>query len=309
MSKTKKRRKRKKRSKGKKRKRKTRKADFEGEKCAPKSKEKILDFTCYTSSSLHKLRELWNARHNDHKIISNEPREIWYALKRYLRRSCNRESCWLRQKFAKFNLTNELTNYTFAPKQPKEWKKKPYEWLSSVEISQVMKQYEKAYPCFEFLGPSPIDYDNHMMYGECVWEELCQFNLKSFIKRGKTKIGIVFNLDSHKKEGSHWMAMFIDVRKREIYWFDSYGEKSPRRLRKFMVKVQKQSKKLGDKYTIKENKIRHQYSRSECGMYCLYFIIELLRGRETFESLTTKRINDKLPKKLRKHYFNLNLNN
>ena len=25
-----------------------------------------------------------------------------------------------------------------------------------------------------------------------------------------------------------------------------------------------------------ENKTRHQYSNSECGMYCLYFIVKLL---------------------------------
>ena len=27
------------------------------------------------------------------------------------------------------------------------------------------EQYEKTYKCFEFLGPSPIDYDTHKMYG------------------------------------------------------------------------------------------------------------------------------------------------
>ena len=28
------------------------------------------------------------------------------------------------------------------------------------------KQYENAYHCFEFLGPSPIDYDEHISHGE-----------------------------------------------------------------------------------------------------------------------------------------------
>ena len=41
-----------------------------------------------------------------------------------------------------------------------------------------MKQYENVYKCFEFLGPSPIDYDTHMHNGDCVWEDLCEFNLK-----------------------------------------------------------------------------------------------------------------------------------
>ena len=77
---------------------------------------------------------------------------------------------------------------TFAPLQPISWKRKPTEWLSSVDIQKVMKQWENAYKCFEFIGPTPIDFDSHKLYGECVWEELCKFNLSSFLKKNKTKI-------------------------------------------------------------------------------------------------------------------------
>ena len=83
------------------------------------------------------------------------------------------------------------------PAAPEEWTKKPDEWLSTVDIQKVMKQWENSYPCFEFLGPSPIDYDKQQLFGECVWEELCKFSLKSCKKRGKYKIGIIFNLDIH----------------------------------------------------------------------------------------------------------------
>ena len=50
-----------------------------------------------------------------------------------------------------------------------------------------MNQYEKTYKSFEFLGPSPIDYDKHLAYGECVWEELCEFSLKKLWKIIKQK--------------------------------------------------------------------------------------------------------------------------
>ena len=50
---------------------------------------------------------------------------------------------------------------------------------------KFMKQYEKTYKSFDFLGPSPIDYDYKMLYDECVWEELCKFNLKNMIMKGK----------------------------------------------------------------------------------------------------------------------------
>ena len=81
-----------------------------------------------------------------------------------------------------------------------------------------MKQYEKKYPKFDFIGPSPIDYDKHLAYGECVWEELCEFSLKKSLSEGKTQIGIIFNLDKHNEDGSHWIAMYINADKKHIYF-------------------------------------------------------------------------------------------
>ena len=42
--------------------------------CSPESKLENVnknDFTCYTDEDLHKLRNMWNARHPDAKIESN----------------------------------------------------------------------------------------------------------------------------------------------------------------------------------------------------------------------------------------------
>ena len=285
-----------------KKKKKTRKLKI---KCAPKAKNETLPYTCYTAKGLHKIKNIWNKKHPDRKIKSNRPRNIWRALQYALNKSCNRETCWLKQKFIKEDIDLETKEYTFAPEAPKEWKENPNEWLTSIDILEVMKQYERTYKCFDFIGPSPIDYDKHIAYGECVWEELCEFSLKKQLKEGKTKIGIVFNLDPHNKPGSHWVAMFIHTKKKEIYYLDSYGEKIPRQIKKFAKKVQKQSLKIGDKkeYKLIENKRRHQFSESECGMYSLYFIIQMLKGT-TFKKFTSKRIKDNYMMKLRKIYFN-----
>ena len=176
-------------------------------------------FSCYTDNALHKMRKLWNIRHPRNKIKSNDPKEIWNSLKANLASSCDKESCWLRSKFMEGNVDSELLNYTFAPKAPREWKNKPDEWLSSVDIESVMKQYEKFYKCFVFLGPSPIDYDRHKLYGECVWEELCKFNLSEEIKKNKNKIGVIFNTHPHYKSGEHWISMFINIKKKIYHLF------------------------------------------------------------------------------------------
>lgn len=276
--------------------------DYKKAKCAP-NPGKTQAFSCYTEEALHKMRYIWNMRHPDCKIESTNAREIWNQLRDYIGETCSIESCWLKQKFIKNHLDEELLSYTFAPKRPDEWKRNPTEWLSSLDILAVMKQYERRYKCFNFIGPSPIDYDTHIYDGECVWEELCEFSLKDHIKNGKNKVGIIFNLDPHYLNGSHWVAVFINIKKKIIYYFDSYGEKSEAQIKKFMETVKKQGKSLGIDFTIKENSIRHQYSDSECGMYSLYFIIEMLKDKDP-EYFLKNKIHDKEVMRLRKEYFN-----
>lgn len=270
--------------------------------CAPNPNQ-TSDFTCYTDDALDKMKQLWNARHPDHKIEDTETKKIWEKLKLYMSGTCNSEMCWLKQNFIKNDIGNEILNYTFAPEAPEEWKKNPIEWLSSIDILNVMKQYEKLYKCFEFLGPSPIDYDTHMLFNECVWEELCHFSLSEYIKKGKNKIGIIFNLDPHYKSGSHWVALFINIKKGKVYFFDSYGIKPHNQIKKFINNVIKQGEQLNIKFNYEYNQKRHQYGNTECGMYSLNFIIENLKDTNISE-LFDKKINDEKMVNLRKVYFN-----
>ena len=163
--------------------------EYYKEKCSPNPDNNNKN-TCYSDSALTKMKKYWNARHPRDKLTTDDTVEIWKFFKNKMSSICHRESCWLRSKFMAGKLDNELLNYTFAPIAPTEWKSKPNEWLSSLDIEAVMRQYERFYKCFEFMGPSPIDYNFHKLYGECVWEELCNFNLSEQIKRNKNKIGL-----------------------------------------------------------------------------------------------------------------------
>ena len=98
-------RKRKKHNKTRKKKRKKRK--LKKVKCSPKLKKDQLNFTCYTKDSLHKLKNIWNKKHPDRKILSNNPRKIWMGLRKALKESCNRESCWLRHKCFKEDIDKQ----------------------------------------------------------------------------------------------------------------------------------------------------------------------------------------------------------
>ena len=75
---------------------------------------------------------------------------------------------------------------------------------------------------------------------------------------------------------------------------------------KFVKTVQKQSQQFGEKYDFFENKKRHQYSESECGMYCLFFIIQMLQN-VPFSFFQDNKVEDRLMRELRKVYFNQNI--
>ena len=274
--------------------------------CSPKPKDKLNNFTCYTNNDLIKLRDLWNARHPDVKITSNSPKEIHKKISEHLKDICNNEACWLKQKTIFGKLDSDLAD-SFAPESPEEWKKNPNEWLSSTDIMKVMKQYEKAYKCFDFIGPSPIDFDTRQLYGECVWEELCNFNLEKMIKNGKTKIGIIFNTDPHNKPGQHWISLFINIQKGDIFFFDSTGDDSPPEIKKLINRIKKQGFAMNPpiKFTIDSNEgIEHQYGNTECGVYSIFFIVHMLEDKMTENYLKTHILKDEYIEEFRHIYFN-----
>lgn len=271
-------------------------------KCSPTATDN--SFSCYSDKALEKIKHFWNARHPDAKITAKNDKDIWSALKENMSDVCESEMCWLRQQFMNTEFKSELLNYTFAPLAPKSWNKKPDEWLTSVDIEAVMKQYEYKHKNFLFIGPTPIDFDKQMLYNQCVWDELCKFNLKKLLGKGKTKIGIVFNVDPHNLDGSHWISMFIDINKKYIFFFDSVGDKPPKEITTLIERIKKQAKDLGINLKTIINKKAHQRGDTECGIYSLYLIIQLLQNKKTPKYFLEHRISDKEMLKLRKEYFN-----
>ena len=154
--------------------------------CSPNAKrlkysKKLNNRSCYSGEALKKIGKYWNIRHPDNKIKLDNTETIWKFFKEKFSNTCHNERCWLRQSFIKNN-NSDLLKF-FAPESPKIWHTKPYTWLNSDDIEKVMSQYEYAYKNFEFIGPSPIDFDEIIMHNKCVWEELCNFSLTTKIKK------------------------------------------------------------------------------------------------------------------------------
>jgi hypothetical protein len=188
---------------------------------------------------------------------------------------------------------------------PKEWNSDPDQWLDSNNISDVMKQYEETYPHFKYYGANPIDFAAPDPYDKeaaaekkCLNEDICKLNLKDLLKRGKTHLGFVYNLDPSNKGGSHWIASFTDVPAHKTYYFDSYGMKPPPQIARFMRSMTLQDPEMKLQY----NARRFQFGTSECGTYCLYFLIRMLDG-DSFTDFCKETPRDKEMFKLRKFIY------
>lgn len=219
-----------------------------------------------------------------------------------LGKKCTTQKCWTEQSFIK-NLKqisrDELEKYTFRPDGPDG----RFEWLNTININEVMTQYEKKNPQFKFLGAVPIDFDDFERFG------IKNLNYNNLMKNGKTKLGVVFNLDEHDQPGSHWVSMYSDLEKGQVYFFDSYGTKPEPRIRKLMRRIANYCRVgVGIKnLQVDYNKVRHQYENSECGVYSINFIARLLRG-DSFENICNSKIPDKKINKCRNVYFgNVNI--
>ena len=146
-----------------------------------------------------------------------------------------------------------------------------------------MEQYEKAYPCFSFIGPAPIDYYKRDSRGNCVWGTiLCDATIKQFIQQKKKKIGIIFNTDVHTGPGIHWVSLFMNLSSKDIIYFDSAGGKIPSEIERLVTRWTDEGKTLTPPITFKFHENHpyvHQKENTECGVYSLFVLIHLLEDR------------------------------
>ena len=68
----------------------------------------------------------------------------------------------------------------------------------------------------------------------------------------------------------------------------TYGQEPPDELE---YQLKEQGKSNNKEIKFKVNDVRHQFKNSECGVYCMYFITELIKGR-TFDDVTRNIIRD-----------------
>ena len=174
--------------------------------------------------------------------------------------------------------------------------------MNTIHINEVMEQYEKKNQSFKFMGAVPIDFDKFERFG------IKNLNYNDMLNKGKYQLGFIFNLDEHDQPGSHWVALYANLKEGQVYFFDSYGTRPEDRIRTLMRRIANWYKTTNGKGSrnsklhVTYNKTRHQYENSECGVYSINFIARLLKG-ETFEQICGKKLPDRAVNKCRNVYF------
>ena len=241
--------------------------------CSPHTSNS--DYTCFTKDELlsiiyaynesliNKCMEANNKIDNIDSIINlsgiETKKDLWNKIYYTLKPICESEDCWITIDDIKLN--DKIRFFTFKPKFINYYGKN--EQLDTNDINNVMQQYEKKYNDFHYMGALP-----------------CDFYLIDTIDFSKLKkykyIGIVINLDTHNKSGSHWTSLFINNEDYTIYYFDSLGNKPNKFIKNFIKLYLTKCKKKS--YNVYINKHKHQKKNKECGVYAIYFLVKKLEN-------------------------------
>ena len=122
--------------------------------CAPHRKG---DTSCYTKEQLVKMAKNLNEKESSKIKLTGTKDELWNAIRMHLFDECDYEWEWMDNKTIKKLNDREIKYETFKPPMPTTWLKNKFTWLTTTDILNVMRQYEKLYREFKFFGPVPVD--------------------------------------------------------------------------------------------------------------------------------------------------------
>lgn len=268
-------------------------------KCAPGVN--FSEGSCFSLDQLKRIGNKFNKRYGNIINTSLEKKDLLRSLIKNIKdkKSCEGDACILEINIYDSE-DNDILN-TLRPKGPRYTNK----WLSNLNIDEVMNQYQNKYKSFKYLGTVPSDFE------KIKFLKIKEINFKDMLKNKKHKLGMVINLDTSDGNGTHWVSLYMNLKKRQLYFFDSYGKKPMKSIFNFMNRIYNEftNRNLdynvlhtNKKFKVRYNTIQHQRKNSECGVYSMNFIIRLLNG-EKFSDITKNITDDDKMFECRKSYF------
>lgn len=244
--------------------------------CALYSGKKIGD-VCMSNAAVHAIGNIIGVQGTDKNIIDSAKDKL----------NCTNEKCVLEK------LTNELghdmvkkeINLHLKVKGPTDTK-----LLNNIHIDNTLKQWG-----IRFLDFYPFNF-NMKNYASYSWRNgyvvkepdslasILFSDLYNGVVDGRQYrcCACVINSDTYQGEGKHWMALFADARSNTrftVEFFNSSGNPPVPEWVNWLVKTKSDMELLTMRQKIDTKveilnvtKMRHQKSKSECGLYSLFYI-------------------------------------
>lgn len=165
-------------------------------------------------------------------------------------------------------------------------------WLSNVNLVMYGYRLESLFPNFYFGASHYYDF-----YQNIPFSSFDQF-LEDLPQNTKTRyIGFVLNTASYVDGvGVHWFAVFIDLKKKGVELYDPAGkihskhnqyQHIVREICLLCTRILRKKFHTNETIVLKDNTHAQQKYPGECGIYCLYFIENRLKGH-SFNQITNR---------------------
>ena len=292
---------------------------FRKKHCSPSSDA---EGSCLSKELLVRIGTIINNIEKCGKIdCSQKPKKLHKCIGQEIHKisKCKDEACWqtITDIMGKLSSAEkDEFKFSFKPFMPEEWKSKPNKWLNTLDIDNVLDQYEDEYETFKYFGATPIDFDKEKVDGSCAVNDMCKINMEELLDEGYESCGAIFNTDDSDGPGEHWFSVYVDFKgvnrkkKPSIYYFDSVGSSAPDEIKELVddlisqskILVSKKDKRIPKELDVLFNDIQHQHGNTECGVYSIHFLTEMLKGKG-FKRYINKRKSDKEMGKFRKKFF------
>lgn len=219
---------------------------------------------------------------------------------------CGDEKCVLQKLASKLGpqRVNDELQANFKPEGPTDNK-----LLSNIHIDAILKQFQVKFPelfayNFNMRNYASYSYDNGHILDRP--DSLATISFIDLYNRSYRMAACVINSDVYQGDGKHWMALFADARgpRWTVEFFNSSGNAPAPEWVNWMVKT----KNAMDAHTgtraeiIKATGLRHQHSKTECGVYSIFYIWARCNGVPP-EYFLENPVPDQLMFEFRHHLF------
>jgi hypothetical protein len=180
--------------------------------------------------------------------------------------------------------------------------------LSNDNIDEIMQQWSKHFRDFFPYSFNMLNYTEYSFRrGRVVHERdtLASIDPRELFKKYKC-CGCVINSDLYQGQGKHWMALFADNRdpsNATVEFFNSSGRGPAPEWLQWMNRVTRALNDInGREAKIVTNHIIHQKSKTECGVFSLFYIWSRLNGIKA-EYFDESKVPDAAMFEMRSHLF------